>query len=211
MNLSKRAPQTHGRNVFSGPVATADVLDDCPDAVVFPPLYQHFGGRLSFHGPCVLVECFEDNSKVKALLESDGRCPTTGLSQVLLVNGQGSKKCALLGDQIATKAQNNGWAGVVIAGCVRDVAILQTLALGVMAYGATPRKSVRQNKGEINPPGFQLHDFAIHPGNFVYADVDGIVIYPKPLELHVDRYALFLISFVARPQIRVVFVVLAPH
>lgn len=164
--------------------ATADIMDDFPDpkskgVVVLPPVYRSFGKRQVFAGPCVLVSCFEDNSKVKQLLESSGVCPKTGHPQVLVVNGGGSSNCALLGDMIAKKAVINQWAGVIIDGCVRDVAILATLDLGVLALGSTPRKSLRQNQGSINPSNFTLQGMPIGSGHFVYADHDGVVILPK--------------------------------
>lgn len=162
--------------------ATADILDNIPTAQVLPPLYRHFGGLKVFAGPCVLVSCFEDNSKVKALLEGPGLCSKTGFSQVLVVNGGGSLHCALLGDMIAQKAVSQQWAGVIINGCVRDTAILAKLNLGVLALAATPRKSIRQDQGSVNPASFNMHNIAMEPGFFVYADTDGVVVLPKAFQ-----------------------------
>ena len=160
-------------------IATADLMDEYLDAIVLPPVFNHFGGVQIFHGPVVTVDCAEDNSKVKALLESNGLCPETDEPQVLLVNGQGSLNCALLGDMIAKKAVMNQWAGVIIDGCVRDASILKNLSIGIMALASTPRKSVRQDRGQINPKDFQMRGYQIQAGCYAYADSDGIVIVPE--------------------------------
>lgn len=164
-------------------MATADLMDDFPEALVLPPVFRHFGGVTSFHGPVVTVDCAEDNSKVKFLLEKNGLCSNTGQPQILIVNGQGSLNCALLGDMIAKKAVMNHWAGVIIDGCVRDSAILATLSLGVLALAATPRKSVRQDRGQINPERFNIRGHKIIPGCYAYADADGVIILPEPVHL----------------------------
>jgi regulator of ribonuclease activity A len=163
-------------------VSTADIMDDfAAQAIVLPAVYQHFGGCDSFHGPIVLVNCFEDNSKVKQLLEESGLCPQSGVPQVLVVNGQGSLRCALMGDMIAKRALENQWAGVIIDGAVRDTAILKTFELGICALSAVPRKSVREDRGEINPKEFYLQGERLSQGQYLYADTDGIVILPEPV------------------------------
>ena len=163
-------------------ISTADIMDDFADkAIVLPPMYQHFGGRDTFCGPIVLVNCFEDNSKVKLLLEGSGLCTDTGVPQVLVVNGQGSLRCALMGDMIAKRAFENQWAGVIIDGAVRDTAILKTFQIGICALGAIPRKSVRQDRGEINPNEFYLRGERIYQGQYLYADADGVIILPEPV------------------------------
>lgn len=162
--------------------ATADLMDEYANsAILLPPVFRHFGRRTAFHGPLVCVNCFEDNSKVKELLKSPGYHPHTNESQVLLVNGQGSLTCALLGDMIAEKAVAQGWAGIIIDGCVRDAGILEKLDIGIMALAATPRKSIRQNRGEVNPDTFYCRGQLIKPGYYCYADLDGVVILPEPV------------------------------
>ncbi len=159
--------------------ATADLMDEYAEAaLLLPPVFRHFGRKTTFQGPIVCVNCFEDNSKVKSLLESSGIHPVTGESQVLVVNGQGSLGCALLGDMIAEKAVAQGWAGIIIDGCVRDSGILAKLDIGIMALAATPRRSVRRNQGDINPDPFYCRGLLIKQGYYAYADLDGVVILP---------------------------------
>ena len=149
---------------------TCDLFDRFGDAarVINTPLMD-FGGRKQFSGTAVTVKCFEDNSRLKELAGTDG----TG--KILLVDGGGSLRVALLGDMIAATAAKAGWAGIIIFGCVRDKAALRTVDLGIKALGTTPRKSVRDGKGEAGLP-IQIAHVWIKPGDTVYADEDGIVI-----------------------------------
>ena len=130
---------------------TCDLLDDHPDKeiqVVIPSMdgkfFKSYGARKSFAGQVVTVKCFEDNSRVKELLATDG----TG--KVLVVDGGASMRCALMGDMIAESAVKNHWNGVVIYGCVRDVDAIAELDLGVHALAATPQKSNRKGIGEVD-------------------------------------------------------------
>ncbi len=156
------------------PFVTCDLLDDHPDTQVCQPsmdgkFFRSFGGRRSFFGEVVTIKCFEDNSRVKELLA------TPGQGRVLVVDGGASMRCALLGDLIATSAVQNGWAGVIVYGCVRDVDALAGLDLGVQALGCIPRKSHRQGVGET---GVKLcfGGLNIAPGMQVYADANGILV-----------------------------------
>jgi regulator of ribonuclease activity A len=150
--------------------ATSDLYDQFGEQLrVLPPVFQDFGGRARFSGEVVTVRCFEDNSRVKELLSTPGR------GKVLVVDGGGSLRCALLGDLIAGDAVSHGWEGVVIYGCVRDRAALRELALGVKALGATPRKSVRRGEGQTQIP-IDLEGVACYPGEHLSADEDGIVL-----------------------------------
>jgi len=168
------------KGTMSQKIATADIMDDFSEqAAVLPNVFLHLGGVDMFHGPIVLVRCFEDNSKVKQLLESSGLCETSGKPQVLVVDGHGSMQYALMGDMIAKRAFDNHWAGVVVSGCVRDTSILKTLPLGVCALGVTPRKSIRQNRGEINPDFFNFHGCQLQAGQYLYADSDGLLVLPQ--------------------------------
>lgn len=155
---------------------TCDLLDDNADkaiSVVSPYVdgkrFLSFGGHKSFGGQAVTVKCFEDNSRVKELLA------TAGNGKVLVVDGGGSMRCALLGDMIAKSAVDNGWAGVIVYGCVRDVDAMADMALGVMALGSIPKKSVRKGVGET---GLALHfgGATIAQDDWVYADNNGIII-----------------------------------
>lgn len=160
---------------------TCDLLDDHPELdlqVLSPSLdgktFKSYGARKSFAGQIVTVKCFEDNSRVKELLATDGR------GKVLVVDGGASMRCALMGDMIAESAVKNHWNGVVIYGCVRDVDAIAELDLGVHALAAIPRKSHRQGIGEV--------DIAVYfggvnfiSGEYIYADNNGIVVSQQAL------------------------------
>ncbi len=151
-------------------VPTCDLFDRFKDAARFVlPGFRDFGGVKRFSGPVVTVKCFEDNSRVKELLA------TPGAGKVLVVDGAGSLRCALMGDLIAASAVRNGWAGVVIWGCVRDVAELATLDLGIKALAAIPRASTRRDQGLVDVP-LELPGAAVDPGDILFADEDGIVL-----------------------------------
>lgn len=138
-------------------------------ARVLPPVFQDFGGRSRFGGVIVTVRCFEDNSRVKEVLATAGR------GKVLVVDGGGSQRCALMGDLIAKSAVDNGWEGVVIYGCIRDRLALRDLALGIKALAAIPRKSDRRGEGQIQLP-IEIAGVACRPGDRLVADEDGVII-----------------------------------
>ena len=165
----------------TAPFVTCDLLDDHPEKdiqVVIPSLdgkfFQSYGARKSFGGQVVTVKCFEDNSRVKELLATDG----TG--KVLVVDGGASMRCALMGDMIAESAVKNHWNGVIIYGCVRDVDAIAELDLGVHALAAIPRKSNRQGVGETDIE-LSFGGVTIQSGQYVYADNNGIVIAKESL------------------------------
>ena len=154
-----------------------DICDDfLPELQILEPLFSSFGGRKKFLGEIVTIKCFEDNSFVKQSLGSAGH------GKVLVVDGGGSLRCALLGDLLAAMAAENGWQGVLINGCVRDVEILKSIDLGIPALNCHPLKSNKRNEGQLNVPvRFAGVDF--EPGMFLYADENGIVIANKNLGL----------------------------
>lgn len=163
------------------PFVTCDLLDDHPDKelqVVIPSLdgkfFQSYGARKSFGGQVMTVKCFEDNSRVKELLATDG----TG--KVLVVDGGASMRCALMGDMIAESAVNNHWNGVIIYGCVRDVDAIAELDLGVHALAAIPQKSNRKGVGETDIP-LSFGGVNIQSGDFIYADNNGIIVSKEQL------------------------------
>ncbi len=150
--------------------ATCDLSDRFKDAARFVlPGFRDFGAVTRFSGPVVTVKCVDDNSRVKELLA------TPGAGRVLVVDGAGSLRTALMGDQIAGSAVRNGWAGVVIWGCVRDVAELATLPLGIKALAAMPRASTRRDQGLAEVP-VELPGVAVRPGDLLFADEDGIAL-----------------------------------
>ena len=149
---------------------TADLYDIYEENLqVCEPIFRHFGRNKRFFGPIVTLSCFEDNSFVREQLSQPGR------GQVLVVDTEGSLRCAMLGDQLAQKAVDNGWAGILIFGCIRDSAEISEMALGVLALGTTPRKSGKTGIGE---PGdvVTFGGVTFRPGHWLYADEDGIVV-----------------------------------
>lgn len=138
-------------------------------SVVTGHTWFSYGGRRAFGGEAVTVKCFEDNSRVKE------RCATPGAGKVLVVDGGGSLRNALIGDLIADSAVKNGWEGIIIFGACRDVDELKKLDVGVMAIGCVPIKSVRRGEGQADIE-IELGGVSIKPGHFVYADNNGIVV-----------------------------------
>lgn len=149
---------------------TADLYDQLEDRLrVCAPLFADFGGVRRFAGPVSTVKCFEDNSVVKAALAEPGD------AKVLVVDAGGSTRCAMLGDMLAASAVQNGWRGVVMFGCIRDSADIAAMTLGVKALGTNPRKSEKRGEGQRDIP-VSFGDITFRPGDFLYADEDGIVV-----------------------------------
>ena len=157
-------------------LATADLSDAHPQARIAEPVFRDYGGQVAFAGPAFTVRVFEDNTPVRAALE------TPGQGRVLVVDGGASLNCALLGDKLGMLAVQNGWAGVVINGCVRDTSALAALPLGVKALAAHPRRSGKGGAGEQDV-SLMFAGVSIEPGHWVYADADGLLISPEALHL----------------------------
>ncbi len=156
-------------------VKTADLFDAYGEQLqVCEPLFQHYGGQKNFFGPIVTLKCFEDNSLVAELAGQPGN------GRVLVVDAGGSKRCAMLGDRLAQKAVDNNWAGVLIFGCVRDSADIGAMSLGVLALATNPRKSIKQGVGETGLV-IRFADVTFHPGAWLYADEDGVVVSAEQL------------------------------
>jgi regulator of ribonuclease activity A len=158
--------------------ATCDLCDahkgDADGAFrVLPPVFRDFGGRLAFQGLVSTVKCFEDNSMVKAAVESPGQ------GRVLVVDGAGSLRRALLGGNLGAAAAKNGWAGLVIDGCVRDVAELAACDVGIRALFPVPLPTERQGQGQRDVV-LQIRGVWVRPGDWLVADADGIVLLPHP-------------------------------
>jgi regulator of ribonuclease activity A len=149
--------------------ATADVLDEHGErATVCLVQFRSFG-RAGFSGRIATVRCFEDNVLLRTCLEEAGE------GRVLVVDGGGSYRCALLGENIATLAVENDWAGIVIHGCIRDSAALNSLDLGVKALGTNPRPSRKIGAGEVGVP-LEFGGVVFAPGAQLHADEDGVVV-----------------------------------
>ena len=156
---------------------TPDICDEYLSEVqVLDPLFTEFGGREKFAGEMVTVKCFEDNSLVKKTLATEGH------GKVLVVDGGGSLRCALLGDMLGAMAAENGWQGVLVNGCVRDVEILQGIDIGVRALNSHPLKSTKHNVGQVNIP-LRFASVAFEPGEHLYADKNGIIVAERDLGL----------------------------
>ena len=155
--------------------STADLCDDHRPRLRVPDLpLLDFGRRRAFAGQIETVVAPEDNTLVRAALEEDGR------GRVLVVDGLGSRRCALLGDNIAAMAAGNGWEGLVIHGCVRDSAELAGIDLGVKALGTNPTKSGKRGWGVRGEP-VTFGGVTFAPGDHLYADADGVVVADRPL------------------------------
>lgn len=149
---------------------TTDMCDIYPDQLqVAEPILNSYGGRRRFCGPVATVRVFEDNTLVREALE------TLPAGTVLVVDGGGSRRCALLGDRLAAIAVQRGLAGVIVNGCVRDTAELAEMGLGVLALAACPRKSKKEGRGERGVP-VQFAGITWTPGAYVYVDEDGVVL-----------------------------------
>lgn len=154
---------------------TADLCDEFGDLVrVAEPLFGDYGGRRSFSGEIETVRVFEDNVLVREALEEEGR------DRVLVVDGGDSTRCALLGDKLAAMARENGWAGVVVNGCIRDAAEVAGIPLGVKALHAVPRRSAKEGTGERGVV-VEFAGITFSPGEHLYADADGIVVAERAL------------------------------
>lgn len=152
-----------------------DLCDDHLEQLsICAPLFHDFGGRKTFSGQVVTLRCFEDNSLVRDLVAEEGR------GKVLVIDGAGSVRRALLGDQLAEKALANGWEGVVINGAVRDVVTLGAMALGVKALAACPVKTEKRGQGERDVV-VTVAGVIIHPGDMLYADPNGVAVSREPL------------------------------
>jgi regulator of ribonuclease activity A len=153
---------------------TTDLCDDNDDVRVLEPLFRDFGDAARFSGQIVTLKLFEDNSLLRETLSE------TGHGRVLVVDGGGSTRCALMGDQIGELAVANGWAGVVVYGCVRDTVVLGSLPLGVKALAAHPKKSVKRGEGQRDI-AVSFAGVTFEPGEWLYADEDGIIVSDRPL------------------------------
>lgn len=155
--------------------ATTDLCDDNPGMLddgrlqVLSPFFRHFGKRSKFAGPAVTLKVHEDNALVRATLE------TLGEGRVLVVDGGGSLRRALVGGQLGLLAQNNGWAGVIVDGCVRDSAELAECDVGIMALATHPQRSARDGVGKRDV-SVQIAGVAVRPGDWIYADLDGVLV-----------------------------------
>lgn len=154
---------------------TADLYDEHGDNLkVAMPIFNDYGGKQTFCGPIATVKCHEDNSLVRSALEEAGE------GRVLIIDGGESMRCALVGDMLARLGEENGWAGIIVSGCIRDSVVMKTIDIGIKAMATNPRKSVKKGAGDRDI-GVTIAGIACNPGDYVYADADGIVVSQTPL------------------------------
>ena len=147
-----------------------DLCDEYPALVrVVEPMFNNFGGRMSFGGVISTIKCHEDNSLVANVVEEKG----TG--KVLVIDGGGSLRCALVGDNLAEKAANNGWEGIIVYGCIRDVDAVEAIDIGVQALAVNPQRGLKRNTGSRDEV-VSFGGVAFVPGEFVYADNNGVIV-----------------------------------
>jgi regulator of ribonuclease activity A len=149
---------------------TADLCDAFPGRVrVAAPLFRDWGGISSFAGPIETLRVFEDNALVREMLENEGR------GRVLVVDGGGSLRAALVGGRLAALARDNGWSGIIVHGCIRDAVEIGATPVGVRALGTSPMKSAKTGAGERSV-AVTFAGVTFRPGEWLYADADGIVV-----------------------------------
>ena len=154
-----------------------DLCDQFPELVqVVEPMFGNFGAKEVFGGEIVTIKAFEDNSLVREQVSQPGQ------GKVLVVDGGGSMRRAMLGDMLAEKAVSNGWEGIVIYGCIRDVDTIGETELGVAALGTHPMKTDKRGLGDLNVE-VTFGGVTFRPGDYLYADNNGVLVSPEPLSL----------------------------
>ena len=149
--------------------STADLLDEYPESIVLMENFLSYGEVSTFFGMAKTIHAPEDNSLVRQALETEGN------NQVLVIDGGASRACALVGDQLALLAIENGWAGIIVNGYIRDSAVIAEMHIGIKALGTNPRKSIKKNRGEADIE-LTIGQIPIKPGNWIYSDADGVII-----------------------------------
>lgn len=161
--------------------ATTDLCDDYAAMMdegtlaVLSPVYHSYGQKQRFCGPAITLKVYEDNALIRRTLEAPGE------GRVLVVDGGGSLRRALIGGQLAMLAQNNGWSGLVIHGCLRDSEEINVCRIGVRALGTHPRRGHSSGAGQSSVP-VQIGDVTVLPGDWIYADADGVLVARQELD-----------------------------
>lgn len=154
-----------------------DLCDEFADYLdILEPVFTDFGGRLAFGGPISTVRCFEDNSVARLALEEPGE------GRILVIDGGGSERCALMGDNLAQMAIDNGWGGIIVNGCIRDCEQISQMDVAIKALNAHPRKSAKKNIGERDVP-VRFAGVLMMPDEWIYGDLDGVVVSKSELSL----------------------------
>ncbi len=142
---------------------------------VVAPMFKHYGARTSFCGHIVTLKLFEDNALVRTTFGEDGK------GKVLVIDGGGSIRCALVGDQLAALANKNSWEGVIVYGCIRDSVEVNMVDIGVLALDTHPQRSLKKGAGERDLT-VTFGGVSFNPGDYLYADEDGVLVSNR--ELH---------------------------
>jgi regulator of ribonuclease activity A len=157
--------------------STCDLCDRFPDRIrVLAPILRHYGGRTRFAGPIATIKCFEDNVFIREAAVEQGH------GRVMVIDGGGSLRSALVGDGIAEWARDHGWAGMIIHGCVRDTVPLAKIDFGVMAMAVNPVTPGKRGVGGRDVP-VTFGDVRFVPGEYVYCDEDGVVVAAGRLDI----------------------------
>ncbi|GLT14726.1 ribonuclease E activity regulator RraA [Vibrio algivorus] len=157
--------------------ALCDIYQDQVDVV--EPMFSNFGGLTSFAGQLTTVKCFEDNGIIRSILQEDG----TG--RVLLIDGGGSLRRALIDAEIAALAEENDWEGLVVYGCVREIDDLEEMEIGIQAIAAIPVGATQNNIGEVDVP-VNFGGVTFLPEDHLYADNTGVIISQEPLDVDLE-------------------------
>jgi regulator of ribonuclease activity A len=155
--------------------STCDLCDahgDDPSLRVLLPVFRAFGGVPAFQGPVATIQCFEDNSRVREAVSEAGN------GRVLVIDGGASLRCALVGGNLAAMAAKNGWAGIVVDGCVRDEAEMAACAIGIRALALNPLRSEKRGEGRRDVI-VRLQGLRILPAEWLVADADGVIVLDK--------------------------------
>ena len=156
---------------------TADLYDKYGDDLkVALPIFKDYGAKRIFHGPISTVKAHEDNSLVRTALEEPGK------GRVLIVDGNESLRCAMLGDMLAKLGMENGWSGIIVFGCIRDADVITTIDIGVKALNTNPRKSLKRGLGDRDIP-VSFAGITFNVGEYVYADTDGVIVSEKKINM----------------------------
>ncbi len=156
---------------------TADLCDIySDDVIIMHQQFKSYGKEESFYGEISTIKCFNDNSKVREAVNSEGS------NKVLVVDGNASTDCALLGDMLAEAAFKNNWSGIIVNGCIRDSDVIANIGIGVFALSTIPIKSIKKNVGDVDID-VSFMNVTFKPGDYIYADLDGIILSNKKLDI----------------------------
>ena len=149
---------------------TADLWDAHNELLTcVDPIFNHFGNKTVFSGKITTLKVFEDNSLVRKQLESNGR------GKVLVIDGGGSLRCALIGDQLAALAIQNNWNGIIVNGCIRDSQLINSMEIGIRALNTSPVKSIKRNIGIIDIT-VKFGGVNFISDDYIYVDTDGVLV-----------------------------------